>query len=144
MSSLVFQKRSEALRDTGVVYSVTESSGITALNFPPTTTMCIADLDVELENFVDGNVNASLLEPNTVGIFLPPDIFANQTANETSVVFSTFNSSELYPLFNKTFPEFGVASSVVSATVVGSERAISGNITIILRLNIKVAYSWEQ
>ena len=83
------------------------------------------------------NFNASDLPQDTVSIMLSPDTFANQSMADTSIVFSVFNRSDLYPLFNQTLPGFGVASSVVSATVVGSDN-ISGNITVVLRLNIEV------
>ena len=81
--------------------------------------------------------NASDLRQDTVSIMLSPDTFANQSMEDTSIVFSVFNRSDLYPLFNQSLPGFGVASSVVSATVVGSDN-ISGNITVVLRLNIEV------
>lgn len=95
-------------------------------------------IDVEVRDFVAERVNASDLADDTVAIMIPPDAFMDQTMTDTNIVFSTFNTSDLYPLFNKTFPQFGVASSVVSATVTGSENSIVSNITIVLRLNIKV------
>ena len=91
---------------------------------------------------MDVPFNASNLTDDTVAILLPPETFANQTSPETNIVFSKFNTSELYPLFNKTFPQFAVASTVVSATVVGSEGRIASNITVILQLNITVIYSY--
>lgn len=94
--------------------------------------------DVKIRDFEGRSFNASELPVDTVTIMIPPDAFTGQTAADTSIVFSTFNRSTLYPLVNRTIPQFGVASTVVSATVVGSENNISSDIIIILRLNIKV------
>lgn len=96
----------------------------------------MADLEVSVGEFVDSSFNASGLDNDTVMIMLPPDVFENETM-DASVVFSMFSSSELYPLTNKTFDEFNVASTVVSATVIGSKN-ISANITVILKLNSAV------
>ena len=93
------------------------------------------DIDTEIQRFRGEIFNASNLPRDTVSILIPPDAFANQTSAETNIVFSAFSSSDLYPSVNQTFP-FGVNSSVVSATVVGSE--ISSNITIVLKLNVPV------
>ena len=72
---------------------------------------------------------------------LPPGIFINETnTSDTSIVFSMFNFSDLYPLLNKSAEEFDVASTVVSATVVGSENSemLPVNVTIVLLLHIEV------
>lgn len=82
--------------------------------------------------------NASDLPEDTVSILIPPDAFINQTSADTSIVFSAFNTSDAYPLFDQAIPQFGVASSVVSATVVGSENNIFSDITVVLRLTVKV------
>ena len=86
---------------------------------------------------MDESFNASDIS-DTTAIMLPPDVFTTIRGNDISIVFSMFNSSILYPLTNKTFEEFDVASTVVSATIVDSEEVISANITVVLKLNIEV------
>ncbi|SMN12383.1 hypothetical protein SPBRAN_829 [uncultured Candidatus Thioglobus sp.] len=86
---------------------------------------------------MDESLNASDIS-DTTAIMLPPDVFTTIRGNDTSIVFSMFDSSLLYPLTNKTLEDFDVASTVVSATIIGSEDMISANITVVLRLNIEV------
>lgn len=76
---------------------------------------------------------------NSVSIILPGEVFSNQSVGEDiSVVFSLFQSSDLYPLTNQTFDNFSVASNLISATVIGSEN-ISGNITMVMKLDSGVS-----
>lgn len=98
----------------------------------------LPDIGIEIRRFADDSFNASDLPEDTVSILIPPGAFDNQTSTDTSIVFSTFNTSDAYPLSDQVIPQFGVASSVVSATVVGSEGSIVSNITVVLRLNVKV------
>lgn len=101
----------------------------------------IVDLSVSIHNFVEQNLTARDLPNNTVSIMLPPAIFNETMGTDISIVFSEFNSSELYPLFNKSSEEFDVASTVVSATIVGSEDIVLPvEVTIVLRLHIAVRY----
>ena len=96
-----------------------------------------ADLTVSIDDYVE-NLNATSVAVNSVSISLPPSAF-NETDNAT-IVFSMFKSSKLYPLNNLTFNEFAVASTVVSATIVGREGVIFDDteIEITLKLDSKV------
>ena len=129
------------LQGTGVAYTVTSSSGNYTIHSCCIKNTfhkdCFVDLDVSIHDFMDESFNASDIS-DTNAIMLPPGVFTTIYGNDISIVFSMFNSSLLYPLTNKTFKEFYVASTVVSATIVDSEEVISANITIVLKLNIEV------
>ena len=65
---------------------------------------------------------------------LPPEAFSTSGEN-SNIVFSMFESSELFPLINKSIESFAVASTIASATIFGGEERISANITIVLKLH---------
>ena len=88
-----------------------------------------------------GNINATNYQGVYTAIMLPPVVFSNKSNPVVNVVFSSFSSSELYPLVNKTMEGFEVASNIISATILGSASKLNGNVSIILMLNNKVSYS---
>ena len=102
----------------------------------------IASFSASFQDFTKPSLVAENLPNNTVSIMLPPATFNRTVGSDINIVFSEFNSSVLYPLFNKSAEEFDVASTVVSATVVDNEDVtsmLSENVTIILRLHVIVS-----
>ena len=94
---------------------------------------------MSIENYTNKSFNASDQSNDTSAVMIPPDAFGNETrsGNESGVVFSLFSSADLYPLGNGIMEDFEIASTVISATVLG-ETMISSNITIVLKLNYEV------
>ena len=98
-------------------------------------------LQVITEPSGDAVSNAADILANTTGsVSLPPDLFANLSDNNLGLVFTTFNTSVLYPLANETRETFAVASSVVGATVAGhTVTGLTTNVTIVLKLTEAVS-----
>lgn len=87
------------------------------------------------------NISAADFPDNYAGIMLPPIVFVNQTKTNTDIVFSSYTSSEFYPLVNRTLENYAVASSIISATVLGNDSEFNGVIYIVLRLHLEVSHS---
>ena len=97
--------------------------------------------------------NISLVDNSSVTIILPPEVFNSSVLSdeeEISMVFAEYDSSVLYPLppnselftdENVTYTNFSVASTLLTATIVGYEDKmveLDTNITIILKLDSEV------
>ena len=68
-------------------------------------------------------------------ILLPSELFVELSDTNTGLVFTLFESSVLFPLFNEMRPTFAVASTVVGATIAGQDTSnLPRNVTIVLRL----------
>ncbi len=99
--------------------------------------------------------SAKTVPEGLLSITLPPNIFQNLTAaDDISVVFNTYDSSTVFPISNETqyrlanisdpelVGQFQVASSLVSATVIGYDVLNLPNntkVTIILKLQSNVS-----
>ena len=102
----------------------------------------------------DGQINnISQINNSSVSIIIPPEVFNSSVLDgedEVSMVFAEYDSSVLYPLppdsvlftdENVTYTNFSVASTLLTATIVGHEDEIVNmetNITIILKLESEV------
>ena len=98
--------------------------------------------------------NVSEVDNSSVTIILPPELFNSSVLRdeeEISMVFAEYDSSVLYPLppnsalftdENETYANFSVASTLLTATIVGYEDnmvELETNITIILKLESEVS-----
>ena len=95
---------------------------------------------VSLGDFA-GNINATNYQGVYTAIMLPPVVFSNKSNPVVNVVFSSFSSSELYPLVNKTVESFEVASNIISATILGNASEVNATVFIIIRLHYEVSHS---
>ena len=80
---------------------------------------------------------------NTIhaSVSIPPEAFQqlNISGDDVDIVFTLFNTSVLFPLANEIKSTFGVASSVISATIIGYDTTdLIANITFIAELEIPV------
>lgn len=81
---------------------------------------------------------------SSVSITLPPSLFGNlnqSSDTEINLLFGAYKSSSLYPQANQTDENFAVASSVISATVIGLENDIMNlteDVSIVLKLDSEV------
>ena len=97
--------------------------------------------------------NASQVDNSSVTITLPPELFNSSVLRdeeEISMVFAEYDSSVLYPLppnsalftdENETYANFSVASTLLTATIVGHEDdmvELETSVTIILKLESEV------
>ena len=130
----------------GDVFSPTKSRFIP----PPPFTYCglnklsyfsMSGPGVSISDF-EGVNNATNYPEDFSAIILPPDIFSNQSKTDIDVVFSYFETSDLYPLRNITFEDFAVASNAISATVLGNSE-FSGSVFIVLSLHVEVSHNYK-
>ena len=97
--------------------------------------------------------NISQVDNTSVSIIIPPEVFNSSVLHdekEIAMVFAEYDSSVLYPLpsnsalftdENVTYTNFSVASTLLTATIVGHEDEIVDldvDITIVLKLESKV------
>ena len=97
--------------------------------------------------------NISQVDNTSVSIIIPPEVFNSSVLRdekEIAMVFAEYDSSVLYPLpsnsalftdENVTYTNFSVASTLLTATIVGHEDEIVDldvDITIVLKLESKV------
>ena len=97
--------------------------------------------------------NVSQVDNSSVTIILPPEVFNSSVLSdeeEISMVFAEYDSSVLYPLppnselftdENVTYTNFSVASTLLTATIVGHESDIVDlpvEVTLVLKLDSKV------
>lgn len=92
-------------------------------------------------DFTGGDISASDFDENYSGILLPPDVFANNPDESVGIVFSSYSSSQIYPLINKTLETFDVASSIVSATLIGNASEFNASVYVVLKLQVEVNLS---
>ena len=99
--------------------------------------------------------NISDVDNSSVTIIIPPEVFNSSVLNgeeEIAVVFAEYDSSVLYPLppdsvlftdENVTYTNFSVASTLLTATIVGYENIdnLDVDVTIVLKLDSKVRLS---
>ena len=95
---------------------------------------------VSLRDFEGETGNSTDYPDDYAAIMLPPDVFLNQTMTNVNIVFSSFSSSDFYPLVNKTLESFAVASNTISATVLGNASELNGYVFIVLRLHFEVSH----
>ena len=115
--------------------------------------MFIETQSVEIDTADDPIKNISKINNSSVTIIVPPEVFNSSVLDgeeEISMVFAEYDSSVLYPLppdsvlfteENVTYTNFSVASTLLTATIVGHEDEIvnlSTNVTIILKLESEV------
>ena len=108
---------------------------------------------VEIDTADNPIKNISKINNSSVTIIVPPEVFNSSVLDgeeEISMVFAEYDSSVLYPLppdsvlfteENVTYTNFSVASTLLTATIVGHEDEIvnlSTNVTIILKLESEV------
>ena len=97
--------------------------------------------------------NISQVDNSSVTIMIPPEVFNSSVLEgeeELAMVFAEYDSSVLYPLpqdselftdENVTYTNFSVASTLITATIVGHEDDIVNlpvDITMVLKLDSKV------
>ena len=97
--------------------------------------------------------NVSQVDNSSVSIIIPPEVFNSsilRDEEEIAMVFAEYDSSVLYPLpsnstlftdENVTYTNFSVASTLLTATIVGHENDIvdlDTDITLVLKLESKV------
>ena len=97
--------------------------------------------------------NISQIDNTSISIIIPPEVFNSSVLRdeeEIAMVFAQYDSSVLYPLpsnsalftdENVTYTNFSVASTLLTATIVGHEDDIvdlDADITIVLKLESKV------
>ena len=97
--------------------------------------------------------NISQIDNSSVSIIIPPEVFNSsilRDEEEIAMVFAEYDSSVLYPLppnsalytdENVTYTNFSVASTLLTATIVGHENDIvdlDTDITLVLKLESKV------
>ena len=97
--------------------------------------------------------NVSQVDNSSVSIIIPPEVFNSSVLRdeeEIAMVFAEYDSSILYPLpsnsilftdENVTYTNFSVASTLLTATIVGHENDIvdlDTDITLVLKLESKV------
>lgn len=111
--------------------------------------------NVSVEPAGEPFANATQVDSGSVSITLPPNLFNQSSANdsEISILFGMYTSSVLFPLpedsmlftdANETYDTFAVASTLVSATIVGfenrtfSDMGVEFEVTIVLKLDSEV------
>ena len=109
----------------------------------------LVDIDVAEEAIQ----NISQVDNTSVSIMIPPEVFNSSVLRdeeEIAMVFAEYDSSVLYPLpsnsnlftdENVTYTNFSVASTLLTATIVGHENDIvdlDTDITLVLKLESKV------
>ena len=97
--------------------------------------------------------NISQVDNSSVTIMIPPEVFNSSVLEgeeEIAMVFAEYDSSVLYPLpqdselftdENVTYTNFSVASTLLTATIVGYEDTmvdLTTNVTIVLKLESEV------
>lgn len=99
-----------------------------------------ADSRTELKDFSPKDINAANYNEDFSGILLPKDVFANNDTpnSDIGIVFSLYTSSQMYPLINKTLDTFNVASTIVSAILIGNDTKFNASIYIVLKLQYEV------
>lgn len=98
----------------------------------------MADFTTELMDSVPTNFSAADFDSTFSGMLLPPAIFRNQTNGSVGIVFGSFNSSRLFPLVNKSLDTFAVASTIVSATILGNVSELESSVYVVLQLESEV------
>ena len=108
---------------------------------------------VSVDNTEEMVQNISDVDNSSVTIIVPPEVFNSSVLDgeeEISMVFAEYDSSVLYPLppdsvlfteENVTYTNFSVASTLLTATIVGHEDEIVDlaiDVTIVLKLDSKV------
>ena len=119
--------------------------------FVHTTAIDTRSVGVDIAGEVPQNV--SQVDNSSVTIILPPEVFNSSVLSdeeEISMVFAEYDSSVLYPLppnselftdENVTYTNFSVASTLLTATIVGHESDIVDlpvEVTLVLKLDSKV------
>jgi len=85
------------------------------------------------------NSSATEFDENFSGILLPPDIFESlEFSDDVGIVFSSFTTSQLYPLRSSVPEFFSVNSSVVSATILGNYTQLNSSVHVVLQLHVEV------
>ena len=96
-------------------------------------------LKTDLMDSVATNISAAEFDGNFSGISLPPDIFESpEFSDNVGIVFSSFTSSQLFPLRTTDAGSFSVNSSIVAATILGTSTQINSSVHIVLQLHFEV------
>ena len=131
--------------------SIGAQSFINCIKHYPITLTDPQSVDVSVTEGIIRNV--SNVDNSSVSIIIPPEVFNNskfRDEEEIAMVFAEYDSSTLYPLpsnsvlftdENVTYTNFSVASTLLTATIVGHEDDIVDldvDITLVLKLESQV------